>query len=235
MIKTVLFDMDGTLLPSDVHTFAEKYFSLLAAEFAPLGYEPKALVDAVWKGTAAMVQNDGSRPNEARFWEVFFSIFGDRSADLPLFDAFYRTRFDGVREVCGFAPEVKDIIHLLKERKKTLVLATNPVFPMEAQQRRLRWAGCDPADFALVTSYENSCFCKPNPAYYTEICTKLSLDPAECLMVGNDAKEDTAAAKIGMKVFLLTPCLIGDEAVLASYPHGDYSALLSYLKEEVCP
>ena len=47
MITTVLFDLDGTLLPMDQDAFTRSYFKLLAAKLAPRGYEPKQLVEAV--------------------------------------------------------------------------------------------------------------------------------------------------------------------------------------------
>jgi phosphoglycolate phosphatase-like HAD superfamily hydrolase len=59
MITTVLFDLDGTLLPMDQDAFTRGYFKFLAAKLAPHGYEPKQLVEAIWTGTEAMVRNDG--------------------------------------------------------------------------------------------------------------------------------------------------------------------------------
>ena len=59
-ITTILFDLDGTLLPMDQEAFTTGYFKFLAKKLAPYGYEPKSLVDAIWAGTAAMVKNDGS-------------------------------------------------------------------------------------------------------------------------------------------------------------------------------
>ena len=59
---------------------------------------------------------------------------------------------------------------------------------------------------------------------------KLGLDPRECLMVGNDVGEDMAASALGMKTFLLTPCLInrtGED--IAKYPNGGLEALESYI------
>ena len=40
MITTVLFDLDGTLLPMDQDAFTRGYFKFLAAKLAPHGYEP---------------------------------------------------------------------------------------------------------------------------------------------------------------------------------------------------
>ena len=55
-LTTILFDLDGTLLPMDNDAFTKGHFKLLDAKLAPHGYEPKQLVDAVWAGTAAMVK-----------------------------------------------------------------------------------------------------------------------------------------------------------------------------------
>ncbi|MGN0509940.1 MAG: hypothetical protein ACI4GE_00095 [Lachnospiraceae bacterium] len=39
-LTTVLFDLDGTLLPMDNDAFTKGYFKILAAKLAPHGYEP---------------------------------------------------------------------------------------------------------------------------------------------------------------------------------------------------
>ena len=64
MIRAVLFDLDGTLLPMDQDAFIKKYFGLLAQRLAPYGYEPKKLIDTIWKAISAEMTNDGSRTNE---------------------------------------------------------------------------------------------------------------------------------------------------------------------------
>ncbi|MBQ4427904.1 MAG: hypothetical protein II881_09205 [Oscillospiraceae bacterium] len=55
-VSTVLFDLDGTLLPMDQNAFTKGYFKLLAKKLLPRGYAPDALVKAVWHGTGAMVK-----------------------------------------------------------------------------------------------------------------------------------------------------------------------------------
>ena len=47
MLKAVLFDLDGTLLPMDQDAFVEGYFGLLARKMIPYGYEPEKLVKAI--------------------------------------------------------------------------------------------------------------------------------------------------------------------------------------------
>jgi FMN phosphatase YigB (HAD superfamily) len=124
------------------------------------------------------------------------------------------------------------VIGVLKEKGMRCVLATNPIFPEAATLHRISWAGLDPKDFLLYTTYENSRHCKPNPEYYRDILAQIGEDPEACLMVGNDVQEDMVARELGMQVFLLTDCLLDRmKTDLSQYPHGDFSALLALVKK----
>lgn len=229
-MTTVLFDLDGTLLPMDQETFIEAYFSRLAAKLAPHGYESKKLLKSIYAGIGAMVKNDGSCTNEDAFWKTFCTLHGERALDDKLvFEEFYRNEFQQVQESCGFAPEASGLVKKLKACGLHVVLATNPLFPAVATESRIRWAGLNKDDFELVTTYENSRFCKPNPAYYKEILDKLGLSAQECVMVGNDVQEDGAASALGMRVFILTDCLIDRSEGESALPHGGFDALEAYL------
>ena len=230
-LTTVLFDLDGTLLPMDQDEFVKYYFGLLAKKIAPLGYDPKTLAGNIWAGTAAMVKNDGSCTNEEAFWKKFSSIYGeDVRKDEPVFREFYENEFSGARASCGFNPKAAETIHTLKKQGFRVVLATNPIFPAVATENRIRWACLEPSDFEVYTTYENSCHCKPNPDYYRDILAQIGADPAECLMVGNDAVEDVAVEQLGMKVFLLMDCLINKQnADISQYPNGGFPELADFL------
>ncbi|MCQ2431113.1 MAG: HAD family hydrolase [Clostridia bacterium] len=231
MPKTILFDLDGTLLPMDNDVFTKTYFGLLAKTLAPRGYDPEKLVKSVWYGTAAMVKNDGSETNDKAFWRAFAEAEGEHVYDdIPAFDSFYRNEFGGAKAVCGKDEALVTLVHDLKAAGYRVALATNPLFPAVATERRIRWAGFEPSDFELYTTYENIGYCKPNPAYYTEVAARLGASPADCIMVGNDAHEDTAAKDAGMKVFLLTDHLLNKKNVdITEIPHGDVRALRDYL------
>ena len=232
-IKAILFDLDGTLLPMDQNAFVQSYFGLLAQKLAPRGYEPKKLIDGIWAGTAAMVKNDGSSSNETVFWKQFEGLFGPEvREDMPLFEEFYRNEFAGAKAACGYQPQAAEVIALVKEKGLRVVLATNPIFPAVATQNRIRWAGLQPEDFELYTTYENSRHCKPNPAYYVDILEEIGLRPEECLMVGNDVAEDMVAKTLGMQVFLLTDCLINSHGKdISEYPRGGFPELLEVIRE----
>ena len=233
-LTTILFDLDGTLLLMDNDAFTKGYFKLLAAKLAPYGYDAKQLVDAIWAGTASMVKNDGSQSNEAAFWKTFVGIFGEQAlADKPLFDEFYEKEFQTAKGLCGFNPDAAIAVHTVKEMGLRVALATNPIFPAVATQSRIRWAGLEPEDFELYTTYENIGYCKPNPEYYREIAKRLGVQPEECLMVGNDVTEDMIAETVGMKVFLLSNCLINKERKdINKYPRGSFEQLLQFIEKE---
>lgn len=206
---TILFDLDGTLLPMELEKFTNTYFALLAKKAAPLGYEAKPLVEAVWQGTKAMVKNDGSKPNCDRFWEVFSKVLGEQVLALkPYFDDFYAKEFHLAKSATKENPLAKKAVDGLKARGLEVVLATNPLFPKVGVATRLSWIDLALEDFSYVSTYENSSFCKPNPLYFQEILERIGKRPEECLMVGNDAAEDLAAEKAGIPVYLVTDCLV---------------------------
>ena len=231
-MKTILFDLDGTLLPMDQDEFIKAYFGGLATKLVPFGYEPQTLIKGIWAGTAAMIQNNGDTTNEEAFWATAAKVLGtDCRKDEPLFDEYYRNEFQFVSFSCGKNPQAAEVIRFLKAQGCQLVLATNPIFPAIATRRRMQWAGLQEADFRLVTTYENSRHCKPNPQYYQDILDAIGEKGENCIMVGNDATEDMVAAMLGMKVFLLTDCLINkDRQDIDQYPHGSFPELLDFLQ-----
>lgn len=208
-INTFLFDLDGTLLPMDNDTFTKAYFTALVRRISPLGFEKKRLIDSVWGGIEAMVRNDGSRLNEAAFWTHFADVWGKEALQyLPDFDDFYQNDFLCTKSATQPTPLSGKCIAELKQKGYTLVLATNPIFPKSATAARMAWAGLRAEDFALVTTYENSSYCKPNPEYYADILRRIGKKAEECVMVGNDVQEDMCAKALGIQTILVPDCLI---------------------------
>ena len=232
MITTILFDLDGTLLPMDQDTFVKDYLGRMAKKLAPHGYDPNTLVKSIWKGTGAMVKNDGSRTNEEVFWDVFNDVMGRDCRDgEELFLDYYRNEFQAVRHACGFDARAAEAIREIRTMGYRVGLATNPLFPAIATRSRAVWAGLDPEDFEIITTYENSRHCKPNPDYYRDILATLNVKPENCIMVGNDVQEDMVAETLGMKVFLLTDSLINRTgADISRYPHGSFGELMDFIR-----
>ncbi|MDE7280524.1 MAG: HAD family hydrolase, partial [Ruminiclostridium sp.] len=138
-ITTIMFDLDGTLLPMDNDEFTKSYFSLITQAMTPHGYEPETLVKAIMTGITAMVKNDGTQSNEGAFWRDFSKIYGEKVFDdKPLFDEFYKTAFQNAKAACGCDPKAAAAVRKLKESGLRIVLATNPIFPRYAVESRIR-------------------------------------------------------------------------------------------------
>ena len=234
MIKAVLFDLDGTLLPMDQDIFIKSFSGLLAKKMVALkGYDPKQFSTAIWTAIGRIVKNDGSRSNEQLWWDVYCSVIGQQGReDEDIFLDFYNNEFQQVAQVCGYDKMAAEIIVLVKEKGLCLILATNPLFPRAATASPIRWAGMKPEDFRLFTTFEDYSYCKPNPDYYRQIMEKTGLKAEECVMVGNDVDEDMIAEKLGMKVFLLTDCLINkNDKDISQWPNGDFSRLKEFIEK----
>ncbi len=232
-VKVVLFDLDGTLLPMDLDFFIKTYLGMLAEKLKPYGHEPAKFLAAMWKSTGAMLKNNGEKTNEEVFWETFHAIYEkDIQGEMPVIDRFYVEDFDKVREFCGFTPNAARLIEILKRGGFRLAMATNPLFPRIATEKRMAWAGLSLNDFELITTYENSRFSKPNLNYYRAVADALGVAPEECLMIGNDVDDDMPARELGMQVYLLTDCLINKSgADLSAFPHGSFEELLDYAEQ----
>ena len=232
-ITTVLFDLDGTLLPQDLDFFIQTYFGALVKKLIPYGYDPQKFSEAMWAGIKAMITNNGEKSNEARFWDVFPSVLGEGVKEhYSVFEDFYINDFDRlVKPSCGYNPAVPSVVSEIKAMGLRTALATNPVFPSTATESRIKWAGLTPTDFEHYTTYENSSYAKPNLNYYREILDKLGVCAEECIMVGNDVGDDMVAQKLGMKTFLLTDNLINKSGEdISAYVNGGFDEMLSYIK-----
>ena len=125
---------------------------------------------------------------------------------------------------------VNQCVSILKDKGYQLVIATNPIFPEAATYERISWTGLNVEDFSLITTYENSCYAKPNLNYYKHILKTIDKDPEDCLMVGNDVKEDMCAKNIGMDVFLIEGNVIEDENTdISEIKRGNWNVFKEYV------
>ena len=228
MIKAVLFDLDGTLLPMDEEYFKKIYFGEVYKKIAYLGYTLDELLKVIWYGTKAMILNDGSQTNEELFWKKFIEVHPDRlEENKENFVEFYNNIFPTLGHTCGYQPLAKDFIKALKDKGYEVIIASNPIFPIVATKARIRWAGCNPDDFKYITAYENSRFSKPNLKYYEEVLEKTGYKPEEVIMVGNDVREDMIVNKLGIDSYLITDCLLNlDNEDINKYKHGNFEEVM---------
>ena len=209
MFNTILFDLDGTLNNLNMEFFFQRYLSALVPyfqDFVPAGVFTKELM----RCTSAMMGNtDPGLTALEVFWRCFPAAVGSERAVLePAFLRFYGQAFPGLRPDNAVNAAARPLLQTALEKRYTVVIATNPIFPEIAIRERMVWTGCDDIPFTYVTCGEKMHFCKPNPAFFQELLVKIDRQPADCLMVGNDLEEDMIAQSLGLTAALVTDNLI---------------------------
>lgn len=212
MIKAILFDLDGTLLPLDEEEFIKVYFGLLCKRFCPLGFDKNLLIKTVWAGTEKMIKNNGEQTNDIIFWENFKEFFGEEKAKLKYsFDDFYDKEYLQTISCVKPNPYAREIMDFLHENNIKAVLASRPIFPKNGMVNRAKFVGLKEEDFCHITSYDVCTYTKPNVNYYKEILQKVNLTPQEVIMFGNNEEEDGVATELGIKTYLINGYIIKGE------------------------
>ena len=234
--EAILFDLDGTLLQADMQSFIPQYIHSLAgycAEKATSRQFEKELLAIIYD--LIKTEGDGSKTNEER---VYSRMQQDLSIPEPMLrnglDQFRQNDLEELREWIQPIPLARQIVQECQEKKIPLVLATNPVFPKFIIEARMQWAGLEEDSFTYLTSYENSCYCKPHAGYFRAIVDRLGVAAENCLMVGNDFDHDLAAEAIGMKTYLVDTWLVdrGESEWVCDY-RGDHSSLQKFLQKNL--
>lgn len=233
-MRTLLFDLDGTLLPLDVNMFREEYFSSISGYCSHL-VEPRAFNHMLLKATSIMIKNDGTTTNEELFMRHFLPGLNLKKETLyPVLENYYTYEFTKLRKCVKKTELPRLIIEEALTKGWRIVLATNPLFPLIAIEERMRWAEIAHFPWTYISSYENSRACKPNLFYYQELVEKLSLRPGDCWMVGNDRDEDMVAGKLGFNTFLVTDYLLGEGKDMPKpREQGSLEQFYRFLKESL--
>lgn len=204
MLTAVLLDLDNTLVLFDETAFYLRYMERITPFFEDLLPAP-TFQDRLLRGIRALRRNDGQTTNLDFFLDVFCDGLGDqRQAIWERFICFYETEYDRIPVAFERPDGLQAVIASLKRHNLKLVVATNPIFPRLAQEKRMAWVGLTPDHFTLLTHIENMRYAKPHPEYYRQICAMIQAPPEQCLMVGNDGINDMIAGTVGLKTFQTT-------------------------------
>lgn len=204
MLKAVLFDLDNTLILFEEVKFLSGYYPVLSARFAGI-FPDGQFAERLMKATIELRNNDGSQSNR----ELFLGAFGDglnvnRDEVWARFEQFFSHDFDIFKDAVTAAPGAGEAFRHVKDLGLKIVVATNPIWPLVVQKKRLAWAGLGDIDVDLITHIDNMSFCKPQLGYFRQICQLIEVKPEECLMVGDDPANDMVAARTGMKTYQTT-------------------------------
>lgn len=201
-IKAILFDLDGTLLDTNMDVFLPRYFETLSARVAHI-LPPDRFIACLTQASRAMLANDGRDTNETVFSAAFYPLIGRTRQEMePLFADFYARDFPKLRQYARRKPEARLVVQAAFDQGYDVAIATNPLFPLTAIEQRMEWAGVNDFPYRLVTTYENSRATKPNLLYFEQVLQAIGHPPQACLVVG-DEDMDMVAAHLGCLTFLI--------------------------------
>ncbi len=220
--QAVFFDLDGTLLPLELDVFLRDYFKAITAFAAQQGFDGQRFSLALNAGIKAMAHHDGGVTNCDVFWDAFGHELGNYGPDdRARVEAFYGDPFGAIGRDVVPNPAAARAVDTLAEKGYRLVLATMPLFPLQAIEWRLKWAGVDPSRFERITTYDNSTAVKPQLDYYRQNLDALGLSAQDVLMVGNNTDDDLSAMDLGIDGYLVCDHLINENGFdIETVPHG---------------
>ena len=204
MLKAVLFDLDNTLILFEEVSFLNGYYPVLAARFDGI-FPDGQFAERLMRAAGALRANDGSKINRELFLGAFcYGLNISKDEIWSRFEQFFSLDFNMFRERVTAAPGAQAAFSHVKGRGLKIVVATNPIWPLVVQKKRLAWAGLGDIDVDLITHIDNMSYCKPQLGYFLQICRLIGVRPEECLMVGDDPANDMVAARTGMKTYHTT-------------------------------
>jgi phosphoglycolate phosphatase-like HAD superfamily hydrolase len=125
MIKNILFDLDGTLLPVNQDEFVIKVMSVMEDELKKTDLDSTDFLKGMLKGIDTIVkESNGSCTNEELFWTIFnkySNIEAKKAKDF--FVNFYNGAYLLATETVVYNTKIADAVTFLKNKGYNLVLA----------------------------------------------------------------------------------------------------------------
>jgi len=240
MLQAILFDLDSTLVTESIF-FRPLFLFPILKKFFPFISSPYTILKAFYLAIEK-VKSSPHLPLGKTNYEIFLESL-HFSLKLPISQLSLLVEeilLQDLMKYASFFRPMKGAKESLKasfDLNIPVILATNPVFPLQAIKVRLKALDLVPEDFSFVTHAGNMSATKPHREYYQEIIKKQNLKPKECLMIGNDKIRDLIAYKEGFKTFwlfssgpspfLFLPLLKKNK--MATY-QGDHQQLLKIIK-----
>ena len=196
--RDLIFDLYGTLV--DIHTEeSDTVWEKTALYFGFYGahYTGQSLKDAFGKSMAAREAKAGQNyecfpdiPFEQIMTELFCSKGAEKDADSLGINAAQLFRILSIDHLRLY-PHVMDALTELRKKGYRLWLLSNAqrVFT----EYELRLLGLDRQMDGIYISSDYECR-KPDIRFFHALINEQHLDPAKCLMIGNDRETDIAGA-----------------------------------------
>ena len=203
MSLTLLFDLDDTLIDTNIETFVPAYFQALGQHMSRY-VAPDVMFRALINGMSVMAKSaDPTQTLEQVFESRFYENLGKPKDELAGgLNEFYETIFPTLAGLTRQREEAASLIRWALSCGFRVAIATDPFFPRTATMQRLRWAGLDPEQLELISTFEHFHFSKTHAAYYAEVLGRLGWPEGPVLMVGNDINRDLIPAnRLGLATY----------------------------------
>ncbi|MBQ6335757.1 MAG: HAD family hydrolase [Ruminococcus sp.] len=201
MYKNIIFDLYGTLIDIRTDEFSLDFWRKAVQVFAMGGasFSPVELRTAYTKYVKRALRLERLRHPTCKhvdidLLQVFRRLFQDKgvNADVNLLrDTAHRFRTDSTLKL-GLYDGVTELLDGLKKAGRRIFLLSNAqesftIPEMDALHILPYFDGI------MISSEER--VCKPQKQFFEKLLARYSLNPAECLMVGNDKNSDMLGAK----------------------------------------
>ncbi|MBK8420147.1 DinB family protein [Candidatus Villigracilis saccharophilus] len=203
MTLTLLLDLDDTLLDTNLDSFIPAYFQALAKYLTPQ-VAPEKMFRALISGMRSMSESeDFSRTLAQVFYDDFYSQINVQREELDFaIEKFYDNIFPTLSTLTAQKHDAKPFVDWAFAQGFRIAIATDPLLPRKATHHRLRWAGFEPEQFEIVSTFDHFHFSKTHPAYYAEMLGRMGWPEGPVLMVGNDMERDILPAqKLGLATY----------------------------------
>lgn len=203
-VKNLLVDLDGTLLGNKNIT--------LSYDFVKQALQALKVYGGIANGAKLLyaIGKELDKTSKVMTNDLRIVELASKQLNLPIEEARKVVR-EGIHKIFPTlerhffpVPGAKEFLEWAKDRYP-LTLATNPVWPPEIIELRVKWAGLDPSIFSEITHVRKMHAYKPSNQYYEEILDQQGLKAEDCLLIGDNMKMDLPATRVGIRVFIVGP------------------------------
>lgn len=203
MIKSVLIDLDNTLINNDDKLFALEFAHQIRNFGQKYGIEH---LDQLFRSHVKQIRSETVTDQTI---QERFNRYTSQATGLPIaeVDALY-TEFYTTTPLAEFTTPILgavEFIQQLLDHNYEIAIATNPMYPRQFAIQRLIQGGLERfiEQFSFITHSDNMHFLKPAVCYYAELIARMGFEPDEVIMIGDRADNDiTPAQAIAIQSYL---------------------------------
>ncbi len=227
-----LFDLYGTLIDIRTHESNPALWETVAAHYSALGAQwTGETIREAYKAECARQPAKETQNPEIDLAPVFEALFTQRGVTPTreqIAEAAWLFRSTSTEHLTLYEG-AEALLKALRKRGKVILLSNAQVLFTRPE---LKLLGIDGAFDRIYISSAYGCK-KPDPAFFGQPVRDFGLDPARCIMIGNDPYCDAAGARaVGMAAWCIRSEISPEEAPLTLYDQPEMD--LRLVRDMLC-